>query len=143
MSAPRVSCRGGGGWKWVNVKFSYNVRDYFGARPNASAAKTDGTYYIDLTANYPVADTGVTLVAHVGRLDVDNDGSDGDATTLGKVGYTDWKLGLSYTVPDGPVKGLEVGAYYTGNNAKSRFYTDLNGYDTAKDRGVVYVKKTF
>ncbi|HVF64444.1 MAG TPA: TorF family putative porin [Casimicrobiaceae bacterium] len=131
------------GWKWINVKFSYNVKDYFGARPNANAAKTDGTYYVDLTANYPVGETGVTLVAHVGHLDVENDGSDGDLATFGKVGYTDWKLGVSYTVPDGPVKGLEVGAYYTGNNAKSRFYTDLNGYDTAKDRGVVYVKKTF
>ena len=28
-------------------------------------------------------------------------------------------------------------------NAKDTFYTDLTGYDTAKARGVVYVKKTF
>jgi len=47
-------------------------------------------------------------------------------------------------VPDGTfLKGLEVGAYYTDNNAKDTFYTDLTGYDTAKARGVVYVKKTF
>ena len=46
-------------------------------------------------------------------------------------------------MPDGVVKGLEIGAYYSGNNAKSRFYTDLTGYDTSKDRGVIYVKKTF
>ena len=44
---------------------------------------------------------------------------------------------------DGPLKGVEVGAYYSGNNAKKAFYTDLTGYNTAKDVVVVYVKKTF
>lgn len=129
------------GWQWVSLKFSYSLDDYFGARPTGE--KTDGTYYLDLTAAYPVADTGFTLVGHVGYLDVKHDGSDGDFATGGKVGYTDWKLGFSYAVPDGVLKGLELGAYYSGNDAKSRFYTDLTGYDTSKDRGVVYVKKTF
>jgi len=85
----------------------------------------------------------VSIVGHVGYLDVRHDGSDDDLSTAGKASYTDWKLGVAYTVPDGVLKGLEVGAYYSGNNAKSRFYTDLTGYDTTKDRGVVYVKKTF
>ncbi len=129
------------GWKWASVKFSYSLDDYFGARPTGQ--KTDGTYYIDLSATYPVGDTGFALVGHVGYLDVDNDGSDGDLGTGGKASYTDWKLGVAYTIPEGPVKGLELGAYYTDNNAKSRFYTDLTGYDTSKARGVVYVKKTF
>jgi uncharacterized protein (TIGR02001 family) len=129
------------GWKWASLKFSYSLDDYFGARPTGQ--KTDGTYYLDLTAAYPVGDTGISLIGHVGYLDVDKDGSDDDLSTGGKASYTDWKLGVSYTVPEGPVKGLEVGAYYSGNNAKSRFYTDLTGYDTSKDRGVVYVKKTF
>ena len=35
------------------------------------------------------------------------------------------------------------GSNYTGNNANTAFYTDLNGYNTAKDTGVAYVKKTF
>lgn len=143
VNADNFELYGAIGWKWVSVKASYSLRDYFGARPNANADKTDGTIYVDLTANYPVGETGITLVGHVGWLDVKHDGSDGDPATLGKVGYTDWKLGVAYTIPDGPMKGLEVGAYYSGNDAKSRFYTDLTGYDTAKDRGVVYVKKTF
>jgi uncharacterized protein (TIGR02001 family) len=131
------------GWKWASLKFSYSLDDYFGARPNAEASKTDGTYYVDLSATYPVGDTGFALLGHVGYLDVKDDGSDNDLATFGKVSYTDWKLGFSYTVPDGPVKGLELGAYYTDNDAKKRFYTDLSGYDTSKSRGVVYVKKTF
>ena len=74
-----------------------------------------------------------------------NDARDASADAGGdlKTGYQDWKLGASYTVPEGVLKGVEFGAYYSGNDAKSTPYTDLNGYDTAKDRGVVYVKKTF
>jgi uncharacterized protein (TIGR02001 family) len=123
-------------WKWVSAKVSYSLKDYFGARPTGE--KTDGTVYVDFSAAYPVGETGISLLAHYGILDVRHDAS-GDA----EVGYDDWKLGASYTVPDGTFKGLEIGAYYTGNTAKSAFYTDLTGYDTGKDRGVVYVKKTF
>ena len=124
------------GWKWASVKFSYNLDDYFGVRP--TGRKTDGTYYIDASATYPVGETGIALLGHVGYLDVRHDAG-GEA----KLSYTDWKLGASYTVPEGVLKGIEVGAYYSGNNAKSSPYTDLTGYDTSKDRGVVYVKKTF
>jgi len=127
----------------VSVKVSYSLTDYFGARPNASQSKTDGTFYIDASATYPIGETGWAILGHVGHLDVRHDGSDGDPTTAGKVGYTDWKLGASYTVPDGLFKNVELGAYYTDSNAKQRFYTDLTGYDTTKARGVVYVKKTF
>lgn len=131
----------GVGWQWISAKLSYSLKDYFGARPRGE--KTDGTYYVELNAAYPVGDSGVTILGHVGYLDVKNDGSDGDLATGGKVSYTDWRIGASYTVPEGVLKGLEVGAYYSGNDAKSRFYTDLTNYDTSKDRGVVYVKKTF
>jgi uncharacterized protein (TIGR02001 family) len=124
------------GWKWLSAKASYNFQDYFGAQPTGQ--KTDGTWYFDFSAAYPVGDSGFTLLGHYGILDVRNDGSGSS-----KVGYDDWKLGASYTVPDGFVKGLEIGAYYTGNTAESGFYTDLTGYNTAKDTGVVYVKKTF
>jgi uncharacterized protein (TIGR02001 family) len=126
----------GVGWKWASAKFSYNLKDYFGARPLGE--KTDGTWYVDLSAAYPVGDTGVTLIAHYGIVDVKNDGS-GPL----KASYQDWKLGASYTVPEGVFKGLEIGAYYSDTNSDGGFYTDLTGKDTAKATGVVYVKKTF
>lgn len=136
VSADTWELYAGIGWKWLSAKASYSLKDYFGARP--TGAKTDGTWYFDFSAAYPVGESGVTLIAHYGILDVAHDAS-GDA----KVGYDDWKLGVSYTVPDGTLKGVEVGAYYTGSTAKKPFYTDLTGYDTGKDRGVLYVKKTF
>jgi uncharacterized protein (TIGR02001 family) len=124
------------GWKWLSAKYSYNFKDYFGAKPIGKG--TDGTWYLDLSAAYPLGDSGVNLIAHYGIVDVRNDGS--GAT---KASYDDWKLGLAYTIPDGFMKAVEIGAYYTGNNAEKAFYTDLTGYDTAKDRGVIYIKKTF
>jgi uncharacterized protein (TIGR02001 family) len=116
------------GWKWVSVKASYNVQDYFGV------ANSDGTWYIDLSATYPIGETGWALLGHYGHADVNHNSI---------ASYDDWKLGASFTVPDGVLKGVEFGAYYSGNNADSNFYTDLTGYNTAKDRGVFYVKKTF
>ena len=123
-------------WKWLGAKASYSLDDYFGAQPTGK--KTDGTWYFDFYANYPVGETGFTLLGHFGILNVSNDGSGNS-----KASYNDWKAGVSYAVADGVFKGVEVGAYYSGNNAKKAFYTDLTGYNTAKDVGVVYVKKTF
>ena len=123
-------------WKWISAKASYSFTNYFGAEPTGQ--KTDGTWYIDFTANYPFGDSGFTLLSHYGILDVRHDGSGNS-----KVGYDDWRIGLSYVVPDGLFKSLEIGAYYTGNTANEGFYTDLTGYNTAKDAGIVYIKKTF
>jgi uncharacterized protein (TIGR02001 family) len=123
-------------WKWLSAKASYNFQNYFGAEPNGQ--KTNGTWYIDFAAAYPVGESGVTLLAHYGILDVRHDGSGAS-----EVGYSDWKLGASYTVPDGLFKNVEIGAYYIGSTGNKAFYTDATGYNTAKDTGVVYVKKTF
>jgi uncharacterized protein (TIGR02001 family) len=123
-------------WKWLGAKASYSLDNYFGAKPVGK--KTDGTWYFDFYANYPVGESGITLLGHFGVLNVANDGSGNS-----KASYNDWKLGASYGVPDGLFKGVEVGAYYSGNDAKNAFYTDLTGYNTAKDTVVVYVKKTF
>ena len=126
----------GVGWKWASAKFSYSLKDYFGAQPTGQ--DTDGSWYLDLSAAYPLGDTGVTLIAHFGILDVRKDGSGPFEAS-----YNDWKLGAAWTVPDGLLKGLEIGAYYSDTNSDGGFYTDLTGKDTAEGTGVVYVKKTF
>ncbi len=125
------------GWKWASAKWSYTVSDdSFGVRPRGD--KSRGTWYLDVSAAYPIADTRLSVIAHYGYLRVSNDGSGPF-----KASYGDWKLGIAYQLPDGWMKGLEIGAYYAGNNAERAFYTDLAGYNTARGRSVAYVRKTF
>jgi uncharacterized protein (TIGR02001 family) len=138
---------GGLGWKWLGFRYSYSLKDYFGARPNANTDETSGTWYLDFFANYPVGETGITLMAHYGILDVANDGERSLGT---EASYNDWKLGISYTVQGGVVKGLELGAFYTDTDIKNgdngrNFYTDATtkNLNTADSAFVVYVKKTF
>jgi uncharacterized protein (TIGR02001 family) len=144
VSADTWELYAGVGWKWLGLKYSYSLDDYFGARPTGQ--KTDGTWYLDFFVNYPVGETGFTLIGHYGILDVKDDGNQDAAT---KASYDDWKIGASYTVPSGFFKGLEAGLYYTDTNVKNssvtgtNFYTDLNGLNTADDAFVFYVKKTF
>lgn len=135
---------GGLGWKFLGVKYSYALTDYFGAQPTGQ--KTDGTWYLDFFANYAIPNTGFAVFGHYGILDVKNDGTQQGAT---EASYNDWRIGASYTVQSGPVKDLEIGAYYTDTNEKNsaatntNFYTDQSGYNTAKGTAVVYIKKTF
>ncbi len=119
-------------YKWVTAKLSVAVSD--GVFGNKDAA---GTYYADITANYPVTDT-ITATAHVGRqeysgsvLGVSND----------LYSYTDWKLGLSKAFAN----GVTVGAYYTDTNAKAGGYGNgaYNGGNIADAQGTIYVQKTF
>jgi uncharacterized protein (TIGR02001 family) len=130
-----------GTWKFLGAKFSYNLEDYFGAKNyTGTGLKADGTWYLDLFANYAFGDSGFALNAHYGILDVKNDG-----VGAAEASYNDWRIGGTYTVPSGPVKGLEIGAYYSDTDAKSPsvYYVDRTGYDTAKGVLVAYVKKTF
>jgi len=124
-----------GTWKFLGAKFSYSLTDYFGAKPIGQ--DTDGTWYLDLFGNYPFGDSGFSVNAHYGILDVNKDGS-GNA----EVSYQDWRIGGAYTFPSGPVKGLELGVYYSDTNA-SNFYVTPAGYNTGKGVVVGYVKKTF
>jgi len=124
-----------GTWKFLGAKFSYSLQDYFGFRPTGQ--KTDGTWYLDLFGNYAFGDSGWSLNAHYGITDVAKDGSGASEAS-----YDDWRIGGAYTVQSGPVKGLELGVYYSDTNA-SAFYVTPGGYNTGKGVLVGYVKKTF
>lgn len=128
-------------WKWLSAKLSYAVSEYFGFQD------TEGTYYFDVSANVPVADTGLTVMAHVGYLGVEGDTAAACIlpTSVGPTcsnndawGYTDWKVGLSYALP----KGLTVGAFYTDTGAEEVAYT-VAGRDWADKQAAVYLQKTF
>jgi uncharacterized protein (TIGR02001 family) len=137
----------GGSWKWIALKYSLAVSDYFGlgstqvnggywAGKNNGSLLPDrggskGSYYLDVTANIPVGEK-LTIGAHVGTLQVEN---------YGELDYSDWKLGVTYNL-----KGWLLGAAYADTNASRDWYY-TGGSKGTKDIGtatiVVSVGKTF
>ena len=137
----------GGSWKWIALKYSLAVSDYFGlgstqVRGGYWSDKNDGSllpdrggsqnsYYLDLTANIPVGEK-LTMGAHVGTLKVRH---------YGELNYTDWKLGVTYNL-----KGWLLGAAYVDTDAsRDWYYTggSKGNTDTGTATVVVSVGKTF
>jgi uncharacterized protein (TIGR02001 family) len=76
---------GAASYKFVSLKYSYSLLDGFMTIPG-----TRGTNYIDLSANYPLEDAGMTIGAHIGKQTFS--GTDAYAVSPG---YTDYKLSAS------------------------------------------------
>jgi uncharacterized protein (TIGR02001 family) len=121
------------GWKWLTAKFSYSVgSETFAVRDSS------GTWYFDLTANYPVGETGVNLIAHWGRQDFR--GTDPRNVVVGgrilsndeQYSYDDWKLGITYDLgkASGVLKGVTIGGFYTSSNGSAQ------GYGSVAEGGV-------
>lgn len=129
-------------WKWLSLKYSYSMRsDTFGTKDSK------GTSYLDLSANYPIPDTGLTLIAHWGWQKYKgtsplNAGSRSNDTLFS---YKDIKLGLSYALP----KDFTVGAYYTKvyNYNKLGYGSVAEGgtypRNIADGTGTIFIQKTF
>jgi uncharacterized protein (TIGR02001 family) len=134
-----------GSWKWISLKYSHAVTDYFGV-PDSS-----GSRYLDLSANYDLGN-GWGINGHVGDLNFKGI-TNGD--------YTDWKIGATKDIG-----GWVFALSYIATNAKGdcsptatspQPYCFSNGnvntasstapYDKLKDAGrstaVVSVSKTF
>jgi uncharacterized protein (TIGR02001 family) len=118
-----------GTWKFLTLKYSYAVTDYF------SLPDSDGSSYLDLAANYDLGN-GWGVNGHVGRLWVKN---------YGVANYTDWKLGVTKDVG-----GFVFGLSYVDTNADKGFYTSSpamhSGGETknlGRGTAVLSVSKTF
>lgn len=115
----------GGSWKYVSLKYSYAVSDYFigwggvGGLGVSANKKTKGSDYVDLSVSYPMTDT-LSLLAHYGHQKVEN---------YGAASYDDWKLGVSkdfgygtvtlaYTDTNGKLKDSAANNVYLWNNKK-------------------------
>jgi uncharacterized protein (TIGR02001 family) len=146
----------GASWKFLSVKYYYSLDDYFSLRGVDRAGTplnkgTDGTSYLDLSANYDLGD-GWGINGHVGMLDLKNV-HNGDYTDW-KIGVTKdvsgWLFGLAYidTNADGDCRGASSYQPYcfTNSNSESAVKT-LNTGSHTKDAGrgiaVLSVTKTF
>ena len=144
-------------WKFVTAKFSYSLMDKtFGVNDS------NGTYYLDLSANVPLGDyvkplTGFTLNAHWGwqkytGTDPRNFVVGGRRLSNDDVfSYKDVKIGLTYALP----KDFSIGAFYSkaydANVLGYGSYTEVGagGFtgafprNVAKGTGTIFLQKTF
>ena len=120
-------------YKWLQGKMSYIVsKNGFG---NANAS---GSYYAELNANIPLADSGVTANLHVGRQEFD--GSPSYANSNDDLySYTDWKVGATKAFSN----GVNVGAYYSDTDGSAAGYGAYSGGNIAKSTFTAFVQKTF
>ncbi len=135
VKADTLEVYGALSWKWLSAKYSHSTGNKtFGVN------NSRGTYYVDLSANYPVTDK-VSLIAHYGIQKFD--GSNAGVSNDSQASYKDWKLGASYTLP----KDFTIGGYFTGTDmtaAQKTFYTNVSDNRmVGKDTFTVFVSKTF
>lgn len=118
------------GWKWLTAKLNYSLGDETFGVPDS-----DGTYYLDLTANFPVSGK-LAVQAHYGMQEFSGSANDANAS------YKDWKLGATYALAN----SFTLGAFYTDtdmNSTQEAFYTNAGGRFLGKETFVVFVQKTF
>ena len=120
------------GYKWISFKYSYSLGDTFGT------AGARGTDYFDLSANYPIADTGITLGAHYGKQDYKGPNAGSGLTALS---YDDYRLSVTKDF-----SGYAVGLTYSKTNAATgpgAIYTNVNGYELGKGVAVLSLAHSF
>ena len=115
-------------YKILSLKYSYGLLDGFLTVPGAQ-----GTNYLDLTANYPLEESGITVTAHIGKQTYLGPNAN---PVAGTISATDYKLGVSKDF-SGYVVGL---AYTTTDATKSWSY---NGEQWGKSTVALSVLHAF
>jgi uncharacterized protein (TIGR02001 family) len=116
------------GYGPVSVKYSQSLSNYFGT----ANSKNSQYYQADFAQPLTYISKNLSLLAHVGRTEVNNNSN---------LNYTDYNVGLGYNL-----QGWELAAkYYTNSGTTSTFQTanTINGQRLYKDAAVVSVSKSF
>lgn len=138
----------GANWKFVSVKYSYFLTDWFGANstafPASFSGNSKGTGYLELNVAYEFLPTW-TLNVHAAQTKVK-----GVAAGAADPSYNDYSIGVAKTFDGGWSVGL--GYYqskYKNNDAwkPAGGYASLANTDTIKDPGegrlILTVGRTF
>ena len=146
-------------YKWISAKASMTLGDWFGAEKKTGwDGGTSGTTYLELNAAYPLPWWDLTLVGHVGHLNVAGkldltQGSSANILNEDDPDYTDYKVGLSKNFKIGASDGWTAGVYYVG--ASDTGYWSTRGFggasfnngsetkDLAQNKWVLTLGRTF
>lgn len=120
------------GYQWLTAKYSYSLGNAFGI------ADAKGTHYLDISANYPVTDSGFTLGAHYGTQTYQG----ATATNMKALGidpsYSDAKLNISYNL-----NGFVFGLAYTRTYKLSSNYVNALGNNLGRPKVVFSLNRTY
>lgn len=132
------------GYKWITVKYSYDLGDTFGWIDAA------GTNYIDVSGSYALGDSGYTLGAHYGKQSYK--GSEADFYKNHPSGgvsqdpsYTDYKLSVTKDISSWAkdLSGTSIGLTYTNTNNPKGGVNTVLGKELGKGVAVLSVNRTF
>lgn len=107
----------------LGAKYSYAATDLFGY------TNSDGSGYLDLTANIALADNW-SIGAHAGKQWIEGNSA---------FQYSDWKLGVTKSYES----GFAVGLAYSDTDADSALYTNAFGNRIAGSALVLSIAKSF
>lgn len=122
------------GYSIVTAKLSYSLGDLFGV------SKAKGSTYIDLSASYPIADTGFTVGAHYGKQTYK--GATADALKLAGADptYADYNVKVSKDL-----SGYTVALMYSKTNvvhATTGGFYNVLGKDLGKGTVVLSLSRS-
>ena len=118
----------------VTAKLSYSLGDLF------AVSNAKGSTYIDISANYPIPDTGVTIGAHYGKQTYKGSSADALKAAGADPTYADYKLSVSKDF-----SGYVLGLAYSKTNASTNpgSYYKVLGKDLGKGTAVLSLSRTF
>jgi uncharacterized protein (TIGR02001 family) len=128
-------------YKWLSAKASVTLGDWYGTEKETGwDGGTSGTTYLELNAAYPLPWYGLTLVGHIGHLNVAGKldpvnfpNASGSISGETDPDYTDWKVGLSKSFKIANSEGWNAGIYYVGSSNED--YWGDEGYGGASFNG--------
>jgi len=123
------------GFQWLTAKYSRSMGNFFGV------PYSKGTHYLDISANYPIPDSGVTLGAHYGKQTYNGDAANQMKLNGNDPSYADYKVSIAKDI-NGFVLGL---AYSKTNIAKGTAYYNIpaTGRDLGRAAAIVSLRRTF
>lgn len=128
------------GWKWITVKYSHSIDNKTFGVPD-----TRGSNYLEINADVPIAETGLTANLHWGKATFRGHPAGQALSNDTLFSYNDWKIGLSYSLP----KDFTIGAFYTDTSSANNLgYGSVSQggvfpRNIARGTGTVFLKKTF
>ena len=105
-----------------------------------AVSQAKGTSYLDLSASYPITDTGITLGAHYGKQSYKGTSASNLVAAGADPSYSDYKLSVTRDF-----SGFVLGLAYSKTNASTApgaFYKVLNK-DLGKGTAVLSLSRSF